>query len=297
MSNGTVGFLGLGAMGDPMVRNLLAKGWSVVIAPRDPAKAQGLVDAGARLVATPADIAPLTDVVITCLPDTVSVRDVLFGTGGLLTAGEWHGTFVDHSTLAPEASRQLAVELAARGIAALDAPISGGVRGATAGTLSIMVGGEPEVLERVRPILSAMGTRVLHCGASGAGQVTKACNQLIVMSTTVAVAETLRLAEHAGVDPWVVREALMGGYAASPMLDIQGPKVLDETYQPGGKAIFHAKDIATIRELKAAADLDLPIFDAVAAQFERLFATPGGGELDHSAVGMLYPRAARRVGD
>ena len=297
MSNGTVGFLGLGAMGDPMVRNLLAKGWSVVIAPRDPAKAQGLVDAGARLVATPADIAPLTDVVITCLPDTASVRDVLFGAGGLLTAGQWHGTFVDHSTLAPEDSRQLAVELVERAIDALDAPISGGVRGATAGTLSIMVGGPVEVLERVQPILGAMGTRVLHCGASGAGQVTKACNQLIVMSTTVAVAETLRLAEHAGVDPWVVRGALMGGYAASPMLDIQGPKVLDETYQPGGKAIFHAKDIATIRELKAAAGLDLPLFDAVAGQFERLFATPGGGELDHSAVGTLYPRATKRVGD
>ena len=117
------------------------------------------------------------------------------------------------------------------------------------------------------------------------------------MSSTTAVAETMRLAEHAGVDPWIVREALMGGYAASPMLDIQGPKVLDETYQPGGKAIFHAKDIATIRELKAEAHLDLPLFDAVAAQFERLFAMPGGGELDHSAVGMLYPRAMPPTGD
>ena len=125
------------------------------------------------------------------------------------------------------------------------------------------------------PILDAMGTRVIHCGASGAGQVTKACNQLIVMSTTVAVAETLRLAEHAGVDPWTVREALMGGYAASPMLDIQGPKVLDETYQPGGKAIFHAKDIATIRELKAAAGLDLPLFDAVARPVRAAVRDPG----------------------
>lgn len=297
MSNGTVGFLGLGQMGDPMVRNLLAKGWDVVIAPRDPAKAQGLVEAGARLVATPADIAPLTDLVLLCLPDTASVRDVLFGAGGLLTAGEWHGTVVDHSTLPPAASRQLAVELDARGIASLDAPISGGVRGATAGTLSIMVGGPADVLEQARPALSAMGTRVIHCGDHGAGQVTKACNQLIVMTSTTAVAETMRLAEHAGVDPWVVREALMGGYAASPMLDIQGPKVLEENYVPGGKAIFHAKDIATIRELKAEAGLDLPLFDAVAAQFERLFATPGGGDLDHSAVGTLYPRPTKRVGD
>ncbi len=297
MSDGTVGFLGLGQMGDPMVRNLLVKGWDVVIAPRDPVKARGLVEAGARLVATPADIAPLTDLVLLCLPDTASVRDVLLGGGGLLTAGEWHGTVVDHSTLPPAASRQLAVELDARGIASLDAPISGGVRGATAGALSIMVGGPAEVLARVRPALEAMGSRVVHCGGHGAGQVTKACNQLIVMATTTAVAETLRLAEHAGVDPWVVREALMGGYAASPMLDIQGPRVIEGAHQPGGRAIFHAKDIAAIRELKAQAGLDLPLFDVVAAQFERLFDLPGGGELDHSAVSLLYPRSSSPSGD
>jgi 3-hydroxyisobutyrate dehydrogenase-like beta-hydroxyacid dehydrogenase len=291
MTSGTVGFLGLGAMGAPMVRVLLSKGWSVVIAPRDPAKAQDLVDAGARLVATPAAMAPLADTIITCLPDVTAVRDVLTGTSGLLTGAAWRGTLVDTSTIAPAAAQQLGAELAPAGIGFLDAPISGGVRGATAGTLSIMVGGDADVLERVRPVLQAMGSRVIHCGALGAGQVTKACNQLIVMSTTTAVAESMRLAEHAGVDPWIVREVLLGGYAKSPLLEINGPRIIDDDYTPGGRAIFHAKDIATIEEMSQRFDLPLPLFEAVRAQFERLFAA-GGGDLDHSAVGTLYPHAA-----
>ncbi len=294
MIDGPVGFLGLGAMGDPMVRNLLAKGWEVVIAPRDPVKSADLVAAGARLVGRPSDIAPLARVVITCLPDAASVRDVLLGTDGLLAGGHWTGTLVDCSTLPPSASRELAVDLGARGVDSLDAPVSGGVRGATAGTLSIMVGGPAEVLERVRPVLAAMGTRVIHCGPAGAGQVTKACNQLIVMSTNTAVAEALRLAEHAGVDPWVVRDVLMGGYAASPLLDINGPRMIEDQYSPGGRAIFHGKDIATIEELSEASALELPLFEAVRVQYERLFALPGGPDMDHSAVATLYPHAPER---
>ncbi|MFN8621922.1 MAG: NAD(P)-dependent oxidoreductase [Chloroflexota bacterium] len=290
MSNGTIGFIGLGAMGAPMVRNLLGKGWSVVIAPRDPAKAIDLVEAGAHLVADHAAVAPLVDTLITCLPDAASVRDVLFGDRGFLTGGAWQGTIVDTSTIAPAAAQEIGADLASRGIDFLDAPISGGVRGATNGTLSIMVGGDAAVLERVRPILAAMGTRITHCGAVGAGQVTKACNQLIVMSTTTAVAESMRLAEHAGVDPWIVREVLLGGYANSPLLDINGPRIIDDEYTPGGRAIFHAKDIATIEEISQRSGLPLPLFEAVRAQFERLFAS-GGGDLDHSAVGTLYPHA------
>ena len=293
-SPGTVGFLGLGAMGGPMVRMLLSKGWSVLIAPRDVHRAQDLVDAGARLVGDPAAMAPLTDLVVACLPDTASVRDVLFGTTGLLAAGRWEGVFVDCSTLAPQASRDLEVELAALGTSSLDAPVSGGPRGAETGTLSIMVGGDAAVLERARAALEAMGSRVIHCGGSGSGQVTKACNQLIVMSTVTAVAEALRLAEHAGVDPWIVRDVLLGGYAKSPILELHGPRIIDDAYAPGGRAWFHAKDIATIEELSGRAGLELPLFEAVRGQFERLFAVPGGPDMDHSAVATLYPRAATR---
>lgn len=292
MTRGAVGFLGLGAMGGPMVLTLLRQGWSVTIAPRDRVRAQVLADAGASVVADPAEMAARVDLVIACLPDTESVRDVLFGSRGLLTPGRWHGTFVDCSTLPPAASRLLAEELAARGTASLDAPVSGGPRGAEQGTLSIMVGGPADVLEHVRPALEAMGSRVIHCGPSGSGQVTKACNQLIVMSTVTAVAEALRLAEHAGVDPWIVREVLLGGYAASPILELHGPRIINDDYAPGGRAVFHAKDIATIEELCARADLELPLFRAVRDQFQRLFAVPGGPDLDHSAVATLYPRAA-----
>jgi len=297
MTTGTVGFIGLGAMGQPMVRNLLTKGWSVVIAPRDAARAQPLIDAGARVVAHPAAMAPLVTVVIACLPDTASVRDVLFGERGLLAGGRWEGIFVDSSTLPPQASRDLEVELAAHGTRSLDAPVSGGTQGAEAGTLSFMVGGPADVLDEVRPILQDMGSRVLLCGSSGAGQVTKACNQLIVMSTVTAVAESLRLAEHAGVDPRIVREVLLGGYAKSPILEFHGVRVIEDDYVPGGRAIFHAKDIATIEELSKRAGLELPLFEAVRGQFERLFAN-GGGDLDHSAVATLYPHAgAASTGD
>ena len=291
MSKGRLGFIGLGSMGQPMVHNLLAKGWSVLIAPRDVAKARGLIDAGAQVVASPAAMAPLTDVVISCLPDVSSVRDVLFSATGLLASGGWEGIFVDSSTLPPQASRDLGVELAAMGTTSLDAPVSGGTQGATAGTLSFMVGGPAEALERVRPVLEAMGSRVILCGSSGAGQVTKACNQLIVMSTVTAVAESLRLAEHAGVDPRIVRDVLLGGYAKSPILEFHGVRIINDDYVPGGRAIFHAKDIATIQELSERAGLDLPLFRAVRSQFERLFAA-GGGDLDHSAVATLYPHAS-----
>jgi len=297
MTKGIVGFIGLGAMGQPMVRNLLVKGWSVVIAPRDHARAQPLIDAGAQVVADPAAMAPLVTVVIACLPDTASVRDVLFGERGLLADGRWEGIFVDSSTLPPQASRDLEVELAAYGTRSLDAPVSGGTQGAEAGTLSFMVGGPADVLDEVRAALQDMGSRVLRCGSSGAGQVTKACNQLIVMSTVTAVAESLRLAEHAGVDPRTVREVLLGGYAKSPILEFHGVRIIDDDYVPGGRAIFHAKDITTIEELAGRAGLDLPLFEAVRGQFERLFAN-GGGDLDHSAVATLYPRAdATSTGD
>ena len=289
MSDRTVGFLGLGAMGDPMVRVLIAKGWQVVIAPRDPAKAAGLVDAGAILVADPAAMADEVSLVVTCLPDAGSVRDVLFGGRGLVAAGRWDGLVMDCSTLKPAESIEIEGRLAGVGAQYLDAPVSGGPRGATQGTLSIMVGGTTDALELGRPVLSAMGSRVIHCGATGAGQVTKACNQLIVMSTVTAVAEALRLAENAGVDPWVVREALLGGYAFSPILEMHGVRMLTGDYVPGGRAIFHEKDIATISTLADRHHLDLPLFEAVRGQYERLFALPGGAEMDHSAVAILYP--------
>jgi 2-hydroxy-3-oxopropionate reductase len=292
VSERRVGVIGTGAMGGPIVLTLRRSGWEVLIAPRDPRKVTDLVDAGARVVADPAAIAAETDTILLSLPDAPAVRAVLFGPSGVVTVPGWRGLVVDTSTLAPEDSRAIAQEAGQRGIATLDAPVSGGPRGAANGTLSVMVGGPDEAVARARPLLEAIGSRVIHCGGVGAGQVTKACNQLIVMSTVVAVAETLRLAEHAGVDPWVVREALLGGYAASPILELQGARILREDHVPGGRAIFHAKDIATIDRLATQHELELPLFETVRERFERLFATEGGPDLDHSAVALLYPRPA-----
>jgi 2-hydroxy-3-oxopropionate reductase len=295
MSRSTVGFLGLGSMGDPMVRTLLAKEWTVLIAPRDPAKAARLAAEGATLVADPAVMAEKTSLVVACLPDAEAVREVLFAPRGLVVAGRWDGLFIDCSTLKPAESIEIGTRLAELGSESLDAPISGGPRGATEGTLSIMVGGTRRAVERGQAVMEALGSKVIHCGAAGAGQVTKACNQLIVMSTMTAVAESLSLAASAGVDPAVVREALLGAYAYSPILEMHGPRMLTGDYEPGGRAIFHAKDIATIAGIAAKNGLDLPLFAAARAQYERLFAIPGGPEMDHSAVAILYPVTASGV--
>jgi 2-hydroxy-3-oxopropionate reductase len=271
-----------------MARVLLRDGWSVLVAPRDPSRAAEVLAAGATLLATPADVAARCELIVTCLPDTVAVREVVSGPDGVLAAGRWRGLLIDCSTLPPADAQALARDVERAGGRCLDAPVSGGPAAAEAGTLSIMVGGPADALERGRPVLESLGGRVIHCGSSGAGQVTKACNQLIVMSTVTAVAEALTVARHAGVDPWKVREALMGGYAASPILERHGDRILRQDWEAGGRAIFHAKDIATIAGLAAEHDLSLPLFEAARAQYEALF-RDGGGDLDHSAVATRYP--------
>ncbi len=297
MSEMVTGFLGLGAMGDPMVRTLLSRGWRVIVAPRDPRKAEGVLAAGAEIVADPAALAERTDLVVTCLTDGHAVADVLAGPRGLLAGGRWPGLVVDCTTTRPGEARELAARCATVGAAFLDAPVSGGPRGAQQGTLSIMVGGSDADFARGRAVMEGMGSRVIHCGPQGAGQVTKACNQLIVMSTVTAVAESLRLAANAGLDPWVVREVLLGGYAYSPILEMHGVRMLTGDYAPGGRASFHEKDIATIAEICAASGLELPLFETVRERFETLFARPGGRDLDHSAVATLYPVPEQPAGE
>lgn len=293
---GPVGVLGVGQIGGGMVRSLRRAGWDVLISPRGKARRADLEAAGALTLPHPSEMAARVDIVISSLPDTAAVRDVLWGDAGLLADGPWHGLLVETSTIPPADAQALAAELAGAGVRMIDAPVSGGAKGAEEGTLSIMVGGDEAVLDEARPVLEAISSRIVHCGDIGAGQVTKACNQLIVMSTLVAVAESLTVAEHAGVDPAKVRDALLGGFASSPILEGQGQRMLDADYAPGGRAVFHAKDIATIAGISRATDLGLPQFEAVRGQIEALLARPGGGELDHAAVYELYPHPSRDTG-
>ena len=226
------------------------------------------------------------------VPDTADLEAVLDGPTGIL-AGAHDGLIVcAMGTHLPAAMPPLAERCATRGCTLLDAPVSGGEIGAADGTLSIMVGGDASAVERARPVLEAMGRSVVRIGGSGAGQLAKACNQLIVGATIAAVAEALALARAAGVDPAIVRDALAGGFASSRVLEVHGRRMLERDFAPGGRAALHAKDAHIILDTAAALGLDLPVFPAVAEAFDRLVAE-GGGELDHAALITLLDDAPR----
>ena len=278
-----VGLVGLGHMGGGMCRTLLRAGrgvvaWDLAEGARERARADG-----ARVAGDLASLGTEVRIVVLSLPDAHAVRDALFGANGLLGPASVVEVIVDTSTTFPHEARELAAEVAARSAGYLDAPVSGGVHGAETGTLAVMVGGSAADFERARTVMEEIGRTVVHCGTSGAGQIAKACNQLIVMATLEAVAETLVLADESGLDPRRVREVLMSGFAASPILENQGLRMIDRDFAPGGRCIFHLKDIATIRELAAETGLSLPVFDASSANMERLVHACNG-ELDHSAI-------------
>ena len=277
-----VGFIGLGVMGRPMARRVLDAGFGVTVAARSPAAAE-LVSAGARAAPTHGEIARDADLVIVMVPDTADLEAALDGPTGLL-AGANDGLIVcAMGTHHPAAMPPLAERCAEHGVSLLDAPVSGGEIGAQEGSLSIMVGGDTAAFDRARPVFEAMGRTVVRVGDSGAGQLAKACNQLVVGATIAAVAEALSLARRAGVDPAIVRDALAGGFAASRVLEVHGRRMIERDFVPGGRAALHAKDAHIILDTAAALGLDLASFSVVAAAFDRLVAE-GRGDLDHSAL-------------
>jgi 2-hydroxy-3-oxopropionate reductase len=285
-----VGFIGLGVMGRPMAQRILSAGFPLTVSSRSALAVDGLVAVGASPAASPADVARAAEIVIVMVPDTDDLRAVLEGPGGLL-AGAREGLIVcAMGTHLPAAMPPLAKRCAAYGATLLDAPVSGGEIGAGDGTLSIMVGGDPAAFERARPVFEAMGRTVVRIGGSGAGQLAKACNQLIVGATIAAVAEALALARAGGVDPAVVREALLGGFAASRVLEVHGRRMIERDFEPGGRAELHAKDAHIILDTAAGLRLELPAFAVVADAFDRLVAE-GGGDLDHSALITLLDAA------
>ena len=288
-----VGFIGLGIMGKPMARNLLAAGFDLTVHSRGPRPVDELVAAGATRASGPAEVAAASDITITMLPDTPDVEQVLVGDGGVLSAVAPGSLVVDMSSIDPGPTRILAEAFAARDVAMLDAPVSGGERGAIDAALSIMIGGDEGAVRRAMQVFETLGKNIVHIGPSGAGQVAKACNQLVVAATIEAVAEALLLAERSGVDAAKVREALLGGFAGSKILEVHGQRMLDRTFDPGFRIRLHRKDARIVEEAAAATGTPMPAFAAVAAQLQRAV-DAGDGDLDHSGLFVELEREASR---
>ncbi len=278
-----IGFIGLGIMGRPMAEHLLKAGSEVTVWNRTQRKTADLVNAGARPGASPKDVAARSEVTITMVADTPDVRQVILGRDGVVEGVRAGSVVVDMSTISPVVTREIAQVLSDKDVEMLDAPVSGGERGAIEATLSIMVGGKPEVFERVLPVFQKLGKNIVHLGGTGAGQVTKACNQLVLSLTILGVAEALTLARKAGVDPAKVRAALLGGFAQSRVLELHGQRMLDQDFAPGFRTRLYHKDMGIVTETGRA--LGVPLLGAgLAAQLYQVAMGRGLGELDYSAL-------------
>ncbi len=285
----SLGFAGVGLMGLPMCQRLLAAGYPLIVWNRSADKCDALLEAGARFAETPAQLCHEADIVLTCLADVVAVRSVVFGEQGIASAGSADHVLVDLSSLEPSATREMAAELAATcAMAWVDAPVSGGVQGAEAGSLAIMVGAEDEPLRRVREVLLSLGERVTHMGGVGAGQVTKACNQMIVACNALVIAEAVALAERSGVDARLLAQALAGGFADSKPLQILAGQMAESRFAP---IKWHVKTL--LKDLDSAVKLSheqgsaTPV-TGLAAQLMRLHGSQGHLEHDPATLVELY---------
>lgn len=290
-ASGQIGFIGLGVMGQPMASNLRAASFPLICYSRSRGPVEELVSLGAEAAESPADVARQVNTVITMLPDTSDVESVLFGRDGVIETFQPGGLVIDMSSINPLATRRFAATLESRSVTLLDAPVSGGERGAIEGTLSIMVGGPASAFECALPILQALGKNIVHVGESGAGQIAKACNQLVVGATIGAVAEALVLAARAGVDPGRVRQALLGGFASSRVLEVHGQRMLHRDFDGGFRVRLHQKDAAIIVAIAHELGVPIRVFEPVADALDELVEYRKG-ELDHSALVMLVERAA-----
>jgi 2-hydroxy-3-oxopropionate reductase len=277
-----IGFVGLGVMGAPMAGHLLAAGHLLFVQTRSKVP-QALVDGGATVSTHARGVAERADIVFLMLPDTPDVEQVLFGEYGVASGLARGKTVVDCSSIDPIATRRFGARIAELGCDYLDAPVSGGEVGAKAASLSIMVGGEPAAFERVRPLLALMGKNITHVGAVGDGQVCKVANQIIVGLNIAAVAEALVFAAKAGADPARVRQALMGGFASSRVLEVHGERMIKRTFAPGFRIALHQKDLGLALQGARSLGMALPQ-TAIAAQLMQTCASLGLAQSDHSAL-------------
>jgi 2-hydroxy-3-oxopropionate reductase len=278
-----IGFIGLGIMGRPMARNLLKAGYSLVVHSRSRGPVDEIAGAGAKVGISPRDVAAQCDVLITMLPNSPDVEQVVLGRDGVIEGARPGLILLDMSTISPLVSQKIGAALAAKSVQVLDAPVSGGERGAIDGALSIMVGGDRAVFDKVLPIFQAMGKTITHLGPLGAGGFTKLANQIIVAVNLTALGEALTLAKKAGLDRELTLQALAGGLAGSKCLDQKKPNYLAGTYNPGFKIDLHYKDLGLIMESARALGVPLPATAVVQELFSAL-RVRGRGGLDHSGV-------------
>jgi 3-hydroxyisobutyrate dehydrogenase len=285
-----VGFVGLGTMGAPMARNLLKAGFDVTVHNRTRAKEEPLASDGAQRAATPAEAADGADVVVTIVSDTPDVEQVLFAQNGVAAGAQPGTVIVDMSTISAEATKNFGARLAERGIRMVDAPVSGGSEGAEKGTLTIMCGGEADDVERVRPVLEAMGSKITHIGPLGSGQLTKAVNQIMIAGYFLAVGEGLTFAMKAGIDTGRVLEAIGAGMARSAVLEMRAANMLNDTYPLGFKLSLHLKDLRIALEAAERKGIELPVAEMVRAYEEKL--VDEYGDQDMSALMVEIKRRA-----
>ncbi len=290
-----IGFIGLGLMGKPMSLNLIKAGFELTVYSRSRPPVQELAAAGAAVASSPRELAAACSIVITCLPDSPDVEMVVLGSSGILEGAQPGSLFIDHSTIKPEVARRIADRLAEHRVLALDAPVSGGDVGAVAGTLAIMVGGPKEAFERARPVFEAEGKTITYVGESGAGQVAKACNQIMVAAQMVAMGELLLLAQKLGVSPLRVVEAIKGGAARCWTLDVKPARLFAGERQPGFRAHLMHKDLAIVLDTARAYGMPLPATAANMQLFEAMLQL-GMRDLDNSAViGVLEAISGERL--
>ena len=278
-----VGFIGLGIMGKPMAQNLMDAGYGLTVYNRSPEKAEELGKEGASVAANPTEVAEKSDIIVTMLPDSPDVRNVVVGEKGVLE-GLWEGSLlVDMSTISPVVTEELAEKVKERGASMLDAPVSGGDVGAIEGALSIMVGGSEEDFERAKPLFDVMGSTVTHVGPTGAGQVTKAANQVVVALTIEAVSEALVLGSKGGVAPEKILDVLSGGLASNKVMEVKREKFLSHEFDPGFRSELHHKDLEIALAAGREYGVVLPV-TAIVDQMLLAMKRKGWGGEDHSAL-------------
>ena len=283
MANAIIGFIGLGIMGKPMARNLLKAGYTLVVHNRSRGAVEELSKEGAQTAATAKEVAERTEILVTMLPDSPDVELVYSAETGVFAGANRGMLLIDMSSISPIVSRKLAQEAEKRGMDMLDAPVSGGEAGAINATLSIMIGGKAAAVERAMPVFQVLGKNIVHVGDAGAGQVTKAANQMVVGTTIAIVSEALVLSAKAGVDPAKVRQALLGGFAQSKILEAHGQKMLERNFKPGFRIRLHEKDMKIA--LATGLEYGVPLMvTSQVAQMMTAMRSMGNGELDHAGL-------------
>jgi 2-hydroxy-3-oxopropionate reductase len=292
MSKPKIGFVGLGIMGTPMVKNLLNAGYELIVHDLNRDAVRNLVAAGAEPANSPKEIAQKSQVIITMLPDSPHVEAVALGPNGLIEGVSVGDYYLDMSSIAPSTAIKVAEEMAAVGVKCLDAPVSGGDVGAINATLSIMVGGDEAVFDEMQPIFQALGKTITLCGQNGAGQTVKACNQIQVAANFVGLAEALVLGAKAGVDPAIIVEVLSGGYAQTRVMDVRGMRIVHGDFEPGFKSRFHFKDLNIIMKTGNDYGVPLPVTSLMHELFAAMMAA-GRGDMDHSGIITVLEDLAR----